>query len=756
MAQLTNNDVLLKVISRDLSDQVAIRGLVNRDTGRVEVEEGPLIDFKQRCDMSSPQSVQEIARDILGFSNSSGGLLLFGVKDDREILGHNPLEPRGFREAVGRYIGTRLSYRVGSCDVAARGKSYLLAFVIVERASTAAPNLLQRDMEVFPQKAKKVKYRVGSLFYREDKQTKVEPPGDDLFERCLLLGFTYATPRPRSGLWLANDLPGFRIFDHINDRFLGREDEVNELLTKLESPRVRGLSLAGMGGIGKTELAIELVLKLWRHSQFKSIYSGTAKNTMMTPLGTQNIDPMFQDYATFIADLAGWLGFEHPAAPSEEEAFALEKRCLDDLKTKPKTLLFVDNLETVKDTHLFKFLDDRLPDSVTLITTSRVHKLGGGLVLRTLDPLPARAAAKLLRHELHRQGVDDLADTPIEDLEQKSEELYKHPLAIRWFAWACGKDRSKWKQDQSNSFLDQSIELFCVDHTLKQLPASARKVISAIAALQDQVDIDAALIAQATSLSPETLEKDLWDLECSGLVISLTEEVDGKCLYSVVPLAVSAAREMARRSHWESGFAKACLAYTKENPEQSSDDPLLSDLTRRNPRDVKHMNVEAREELKRRIERVKSKKMSIEAEVAILQLEAECYRHSENILTARDIYSQAAEKLIGSGVPLDKGRHQDILLEAATVLKQSGPVATNLKRAVRYLEAIVSFATQDLRVFAMLAEMYAMLGNQERYAIFYAKGRKKLEAEGDLLSYWVREAADNALNRAETMMEGKG
>lgn len=102
-----------------------------------------------------------------------------------------------------------------------------------------------------------------------------------------------------------------------------------------------------MGGIGKTELAIELVLKLWRQSQFSSIYSGTAKNSMMTPLGTQNIDPMFQDYATFMADLAGWLGFEHPAAPSEEEAFALESRCLQELKTKPKTLLFVDNLETV-------------------------------------------------------------------------------------------------------------------------------------------------------------------------------------------------------------------------------------------------------------------------------------------------------------------------------------------------------------------------------------------------------------------------
>jgi hypothetical protein len=95
------------------------------------------------------------------------------------------------------------------------------------------------------------------------------------------------------------------------------------------------------------------------------------------------------------------------------------------------------------------------------------------------------------------------------------------------------------------------------------------------------------------------------------------------------------------------------------------------------------------------------------------------------------------------------------LVEAATVLRQSGPVATNLKRAVRYLEPISSFATQEIRVLAMLAEMYAMLGNQERYTIFYERGRKKLEAEGDLLSYRVREAADNALGRAEAIMDGR-
>lgn len=105
-------------------------------------------------------------------------------------------------------------------------------------------------------------------------------------------------------------------------------------------------------------------------------------------------------------------------------------------------------------------------------------------------------------------------------------------------------------------------------------------------------------------------------------------------------------------------------------------------------------------------------------------------------------------------MPLDRSRHQDVLIEAATVLKKSGAVAANLKKAVMYLEAIAAMAVQDLKVFAMLAEMYAKLGNRNRYEVFRDKGRCKLDTEGDSVAYRVRDAADNALTRAEAIMDG--
>jgi hypothetical protein len=296
MAQLSSEEILAKALSGELEVARAIRGLVDRDNGRMKIKEGQLIDFKERVSTDSTLSIQELAKDVLGFSNTTGGLLLLGVADEGKIQGHDPLDSRPLRQLVGSFAGTRVSYAVGVCDVGAQGATFILPFLVVQRTTAAGPNLLRRDIEMSPQQAQKVKFRAGSLFYREGDQTKVEPPGDGVFERATLLNFTYATPRGRSSLLLAEERPGLRVYDHINDRFFGREDEVAELLGKLASPRGRGVSIAGFGGVGKTELAIEVVRKLYVQRRFKRIYSGSAKTLMMTPGGVQHTDPMFEDY----------------------------------------------------------------------------------------------------------------------------------------------------------------------------------------------------------------------------------------------------------------------------------------------------------------------------------------------------------------------------------------------------------------------------------------------------------------------------
>jgi hypothetical protein len=111
VAQLSSSEVLQKMMSGGIGYASAIRSLVNRDTGHMEIKEGLLIDFKRQFDRGSLSSVQETARDILAFSNTKGGVLLFGVDDGGAIVGHPATEPRSFRETVGKFTGNALFLR---------------------------------------------------------------------------------------------------------------------------------------------------------------------------------------------------------------------------------------------------------------------------------------------------------------------------------------------------------------------------------------------------------------------------------------------------------------------------------------------------------------------------------------------------------------------------------------------------------------------------------------------------------------------
>jgi hypothetical protein len=250
---------------------------------------------------------------------------------------------------------------------------------------------------------RKTKYTGGTLFYREGSEIKAESPYGDIEGRARELGFTGAAPRTRTSFLLQEDKPGLRLYAQINDRFFGRQAELTELLMKFDDPRGRGISIAGFGGVGKTELAIKLVSELLRLGKFRVIYSGSAKQTLLGPGGAQQTDPVFIDLPSFLADLAAWLGINlHPESTPED----LAKLSIAELRKYPKVLLFVDNLETVEDRSLLDFLDNKLPTNVWIVATGRVHKIRNFVYSKELREMDPQDGARLLRHELKRQGLD--------------------------------------------------------------------------------------------------------------------------------------------------------------------------------------------------------------------------------------------------------------------------------------------------------------------------------------------------------------
>lgn len=746
MVQLGDDDILNRLVAGEVLAKDGIAALYDHQSGRFSAKEGQLLDYKQTVATQNSSSVGELGRDILGFSNTDGGVLVIGVADDKTTIGQDKVDFRQLRDALGPFIGTRVDFDLEECSISVAGRAKSVLLVVVRRSHTTYPNQLRKDVVIRPGLVRKIKYARGTLFYRRDAETLAESPYGDIEARAKELGFSGAAPRTRTSFLLQEDKPGLRLYAPINDRFFGREAEIAELISKFDDPRGRGVSIAGFGGVGKTELAIRLVSELYRRGKFRIIYSGSAKQMLLGPSGTQQTDPVFIDLSTFLGDLAGWLGLNPPKLTVKE----MEAVCLTELARLKKVLLFVDNLETVTDRELLSFLDNSLPPNCWIVATARAHKIRNFVYPKELREMEVDDAARLLRHELKRQGLDDLASTLISELREKAKKLFCHPLAIRWFAWACRKDSAIWKSGIGEVDV-RELETFCVAHTLGSLSEQTQRVLGAILAIEGVASPSDECIQETSGLSEPVVELGLWELECSGMVYAITDQ-DGFLTYSVAPLAERPAAELARNNGWEAGYVQNLRSYVRLHRDAPPDSPLVRDLLKLQPRSIQDYTREEKQELIARIDRALPR-CPEKYIPKLISLKAECHRHLDSLVSADELYRECAEMILRQG-PVDpkdieKAR---ILLEAATVAKARVQTDQQILRAVSYLEAIRDNEIAPLRVLGTLTELYAILDDRANYEKYLSRVTSYRESQP-----YIRDthliALDEALERAKGHFE---
>lgn len=234
LAQINNEEILRRVIADEVALRDGVSGLVDRAAGQFLATEGLYIDYKQQLKIDSSEAVAEFARDVLAFSNTEGGLLVIGVADNRAVLGHEGIDGRKLRDALGPYIGTRVAFDLEEVSVSVQGSTRRLPVIRVRRPLNAFPNLLRKEIGRTGF-VRKVKYVKGTLFYRLENETFSESPYEDVEARARELRFSGAAPRTRTSFLLQEDKPGLRLYAPINDRFFGRDVELAELISKFQS-----------------------------------------------------------------------------------------------------------------------------------------------------------------------------------------------------------------------------------------------------------------------------------------------------------------------------------------------------------------------------------------------------------------------------------------------------------------------------------------------------------------------------------------
>ena len=302
--------------------------------------------------------------------------------------------------------------------------------------------------------------------------------------------------------------------------FFGREKEMEKVLRAL-GPEERGWGVVidGIGGIGKTALAVEAAYRCKADELFDVFIFVSAKQKRLEPSGIRAETRAASTLDEFINQTARVLGHPNIAKLSSEHKI----RILFDVLRDTRALLIYDNLETLTKEEQEALTDwlRFLPQSCKAILTSRRRGGEGAFWLR-LEALDWETARAIIQHESDRE--DHLRQTIQLAGEAQWRELHEEtggsPLAL---IWTLGLMRTRGlsfdralKLLRQGASLKSPLQKFIYKEARKELGAGDTAALNALSFFVPSATFEA-LMAVA-DLSRTALEVVLERLNSLSLV----------------------------------------------------------------------------------------------------------------------------------------------------------------------------------------------------------------------------------------------
>lgn len=354
------------------------------------------------------------------------------------------------------------------------------------------------------------------------------------------------------------------------DAFFGREHEIKKVMDAL-GPNYRGWGVVidGIGGIGKTALAIEAAYKCKEINCFDAYIFVSAKNSILDPKGIKEKEPDASTIDTFISETIRHLGL--PRHIHALDNFSKREALINYLR-KIKGLLIFDNLESLSantQESLANWLN-LLPPSCKAIITSRRRGGEGALWLR-LEKLNWGDAQQIINSQIK---IDAQLSKKLKAVEQKEwQALYDEtggsPLALIHVlgllrvraAFQVNDALQMLKSNEGNADLQE----FVFKEAEKELTYYDVQVLQALSFFSPSATFEA--IMSTANLSRAALETSLDRLNALSLVrVNIQIEKEKYTLHPLTRCYIKTKLFDVDRINYTVGirFANYWLNYTKQ------------------------------------------------------------------------------------------------------------------------------------------------------------------------------------------------
>lgn len=324
-------------------------------------------------------------------------------------------------------------------------------------------------------------------------------------------------------------------------QFIGRAAElqkVQQILRPYPHSQHAFVSIDGIGGVGKSTLALEVAHRYLDHHEslppddrFAAIIWTSAKERTLTGDG---IKPRYQTHRT-LDDLYRTIAITLQREDIAKALFDQQAALLHTVLIQQRTLVIVDNLETIDDEAVINFIRE-LPAPTKVIVTTR-HRIDVAYAVR-LTGMPWQDAEHLIAQECRSRAVE-LSPTDTHRLFNRTGGV---PLAIVWSVAQMGFGYLPENVLTRLGSPTNDIIRFCFDQALKLIAGqNAEKLLIALSHFTGTVSRET--LGRITQLMELDRDDGLVMLEKLSLV---NKQGD---LFSMLPVTKVFATDVAIKNH---------------------------------------------------------------------------------------------------------------------------------------------------------------------------------------------------------------